>query len=91
MKALTLLVCMLFCGSVYGSERPQFLTPPTQSEHVVAKVMFVGFVASGVAALALGLAGVSKRKESGGIGLLTAAMVCDGAAAGFLVGSVFTF
>ena len=93
MKTLTLVVCMLFCGSVYGSETPQYLTPPTQSEHVVAKVMYLGFVASSVAALTLGLVAVSKSKSQSTAAnrLLAASFVCDGAAGAFLVGTAITF
>ena len=93
MKALTLMVCMLFCGSLYASETPAFLTPPQKDEHVIRKVAFVGFIATAAASVVVGLMAGSKVTSAPNTAnhMYVASGICDGAAAVLLATSVLTF
>ena len=96
MKALVLVVGLLFAGNVVAGEG--YLTPPKQSENVVGKVLFTGFLATVTAAVVLGIVagvknkpGISTATSNTVVNLYRASMVCDGLAAGLLIGTAFSF
>ena len=61
-KALVLMVGMILCESVHAIEVPIYMTKPPQSS--VSKLALTGSIASVVAAIAIGAAGVAKSKSA---------------------------
>ena len=93
MKALVIVVGMLFAGSVMAGERPAYLTPPTTSENVASKVLFGGFVAAAAASVVFGVVAMSHKYKgtTTANNLLTGSAACDGLAIGSLAGALVTF
>src|SRR5271157_902642 len=90
MRALVLIVSLIFSGTAYGSE--PFLSPPTKNEQAVSNVVFTGFVAAAAATIMVGLMTISKARSEPNAQphFLATSIMCDGAYAAILAASLLT-